>query len=228
MSNPIETTKHYLLEAALLVVPAQRVLVYEVDADGQPIGHLSSTPNQHWGSLYRRFAEIDPLHPRHYTAAPGSVFGTAAGFGPRVENEDYVSGFRSVLGVRFKAEVFLRDVRGHILAGIRYARFRDATEFTAEEMTRLIKMQRLFSCTWSSALSEAKRERLLAGLTEREHEVLELLQSGYPNDDIAARLSIALPTVKNHVKNILGKTGHANRAELLAALLRSSRPMHDA
>jgi DNA-binding NarL/FixJ family response regulator len=54
----------------------------------------------------------------------------------------------------------------------------------------------------------AERDRLPAApprLTRREYEVLRLVQCGLSNRDIAARLSIALPTVKNHVHRILDK-----------------------
>lgn len=54
----------------------------------------------------------------------------------------------------------------------------------------------------------AERDRLPSApprLTRREYEVLRLVQCGLSNKDIAARLSIALPTVKNHVHRILEK-----------------------
>jgi two-component system nitrate/nitrite response regulator NarL len=54
----------------------------------------------------------------------------------------------------------------------------------------------------------AERDRLPAApprLTEREYEVLRLVQRGLSNKDIAARLNIALPTAKNHVHRIITK-----------------------
>ncbi len=217
--SSIESTKQYLLETASLVVSAQRVLVYEVDSCGNPVGHVSSTPNVHWGGLYKRFSAIDPFHPQRYRDVAGSVFGTACGFQIERENPEYVAGFRSVLGVRYKADVFLRDGSGQIMAGIRYARFSDSREFSSDEMQRLVTTQRLFSCTWQAALRDARRTNMLASLTEREREVLDSVLAGLPNEDIARRLGIALPTVKNHVKNILSKTDQPNRAALLGALL---------
>lgn len=218
----LEATKRYLLDAARLVVPADRVLVYEVDATAQPHGHISSASDQYWGGLYARFRQLDPYHPKWFTKTPESVFGTCSGFSVEVENHDYLAGFRTVLGVRFKADVFLRDAEGRIRAGVRYARLNGGVEFNAEEMARLGIMKDLFSNLWCSALARAQQARILAGLSEREHETLELLTLGYQNRDIAAQLGIAVPTVKNHVKNILVKTGYANRSELLAALLRAA------
>jgi pimeloyl-ACP methyl ester carboxylesterase/DNA-binding CsgD family transcriptional regulator len=52
-----------------------------------------------------------------------------------------------------------------------------------------------------------------AGLTPREVEVLRLIAEGRSNQEIAQELVISFNTVTNHVKNILGKTGCANRTE---------------
>lgn len=50
-------------------------------------------------------------------------------------------------------------------------------------------------------------------LTPREVEVLRLIAAGRSNQEIADELVISFNTVSNHVKNILGKTGSANRTE---------------
>jgi pimeloyl-ACP methyl ester carboxylesterase/DNA-binding CsgD family transcriptional regulator len=50
-------------------------------------------------------------------------------------------------------------------------------------------------------------------LTARELEVLRLIAAGRSNQEIAQELVISFNTVTNHVKNILGKTGCANRTE---------------
>ena len=58
-------------------------------------------------------------------------------------------------------------------------------------------------------------------LTTREREILELIDEGFSNKQIAQRLRIELPTVKNHVHHILVKLGVSRRAEA-AALARAS------
>jgi LuxR family maltose regulon positive regulatory protein len=50
-------------------------------------------------------------------------------------------------------------------------------------------------------------------LTEREHEVLQLLVAGHTNREIAQELVIAVSTVKSHVNNIYGKLAVRNRTE---------------
>lgn len=53
-------------------------------------------------------------------------------------------------------------------------------------------------------------------LSERELEVLRLIVAGYSNPEIAAKLYLALSTVKTHVNNLYGKLGVSNRAEAVA------------
>jgi two-component system nitrate/nitrite response regulator NarL len=57
-----------------------------------------------------------------------------------------------------------------------------------------------------------------ARLTRREHEVLRLLDEGLSNKQIAQRLCIELPTVKNHVHRILEKLAVRRRTEAVAWL----------
>jgi DNA-binding CsgD family transcriptional regulator len=60
-------------------------------------------------------------------------------------------------------------------------------------------------------------DRRLASLSAREIEIAELIARGLQNKQIAARLSIASSTVKDHVHHILQKTGLRNRAAVAAA-----------
>jgi DNA-binding NarL/FixJ family response regulator len=52
-------------------------------------------------------------------------------------------------------------------------------------------------------------------LTGREAEVLELLQDGCTNSQIAGRLSIGIETVRTHARNIYRKLGVPSRRELV-------------
>jgi two-component system, NarL family, nitrate/nitrite response regulator NarL len=57
-------------------------------------------------------------------------------------------------------------------------------------------------------------------LTPREREVLELIDQGLSNKQIGRALGIELPTVKNHVHNILEKLDASGRGEAAARMRR--------
>lgn len=59
-----------------------------------------------------------------------------------------------------------------------------------------------------------------ADLTTRERELLALMTKGLNNQAIADQLSIALPTVKYHVTNILAKLQVENRTEAVLLALK--------
>jgi two-component system, NarL family, nitrate/nitrite response regulator NarL len=61
-------------------------------------------------------------------------------------------------------------------------------------------------------------QTLGARLTAREKEIVELVGNGLSNKEIAQRLCIEVPTVKNHVHNILEKLHVRRRGEVAAAL----------
>jgi two-component system nitrate/nitrite response regulator NarL len=55
-------------------------------------------------------------------------------------------------------------------------------------------------------------------LTRREREIADYVAAGCSNKDIANVLSVALPTVKTHVRNILRKLSVSRRTQVAAAL----------
>jgi two-component system nitrate/nitrite response regulator NarL len=59
-------------------------------------------------------------------------------------------------------------------------------------------------------------------LTLRELEIVDLIDQGFSNKQIATRLVIEETTVKNHVHNLLGKLGVHRRAEAAAIVRRSA------
>lgn len=213
-----DDVKQSILRAAATIVPSDRVIVYDVDGELQPLGHVSSSNERHWGDLYRRFVALDPYHPRYFVDSPRSVFGTREGFCRVHESPDYVTGFRHVVGVHFKAEVFFRDDRGRIRGGMRFARAPGGVEFTSREMEILEAMQPVLSMAWCTSLDDVKEDEspLRQALSQRERQVLDYVLAGHSNAGICRALGIAMPTVKNHMRSILAKTGAANRRELLA------------
>jgi two-component system, NarL family, nitrate/nitrite response regulator NarL len=71
----------------------------------------------------------------------------------------------------------------------------------------------------NSAAAAAGGTEYVAGrsgsLTTREAQILKLMQQGLSNKMISRTLGIELPTVKNHVHNILTKLGIRRRAEAI-------------
>ncbi len=75
----------------------------------------------------------------------------------------------------------------------------------------------LFTQIAALAIRKGKPRVLEAvGLTERERQVIDLIGEGLSNKEIAARLHIAVHTVKSHVHNVLEKLALRTRLEVAA------------
>jgi DNA-binding NarL/FixJ family response regulator len=76
----------------------------------------------------------------------------------------------------------------------------------------------------SAGLAQAMHRRLTGStgikLTQREHDILQLLKLGVPVNDIAAQLYISASTAKTHISKLYEKLGAANRAQALMTALR--------
>jgi two-component system, chemotaxis family, CheB/CheR fusion protein len=104
----------------------------------------------------------------------------------------------------------------------------------------LASVERALEQSRDSSKLSARREdaaRHVAGLTPRQHQIMQLVLAGYPSKNIAADLRISQRTVENHRASIMKKTGSKSvpalaRLALAAAvndtdepiLLRGSRP----
>jgi len=97
----------------------------------------------------------------------------------------------------------------------------DAALVTAHELGMHALEERLTACL-SQTVTPLPPATLssLDDLSQRKVEVLRLLAAGRSNRDIADALYISLNTVATHVRNILTKTGTANRTEAAAYTLR--------
>lgn len=69
--------------------------------------------------------------------------------------------------------------------------------------------------------SDSERDQAGAGLTQREHEVLELIARGVNNPDIARALYLSEHTVKNYVSSILAKLQVENRVQAAVQAVRT-------
>lgn len=80
---------------------------------------------------------------------------------------------------------------------------------------------RVLRPTEDSGAATRTDARLLAGLTDREREVLELVARGLSNQEIADRLVISVHTAKTHVGRVMVKLGAHDRAQLVIAAYES-------
>jgi NarL family two-component system response regulator LiaR len=69
-------------------------------------------------------------------------------------------------------------------------------------------------------IAASQRRTPGADLTQRELELLALMTRGLNNQEIAAELAIAVPTVKFHITNILSKLQVENRTEAVLKALK--------
>ena len=95
---------------------------------------------------------------------------------------------------------------------------------SAESLAEAIRL----ACAGISSLSPEASAAVVRGhespaplddLTPREREILRLLVDGRTNAEIAAHLGLSLYTVKNHVRNLLGKLGVGSRTEAVSLAL---------
>lgn len=81
------------------------------------------------------------------------------------------------------------------------------TEYAAEMLSL---MGQAFGTTQPPA------QLLIEPLSTRELEVLKLIEAGYSNQEIAAKLVISIPTVKRHISNIYAKLGVKSRTQAVS------------
>ena len=121
--------------------------------------------------------------------------------------------------MRYGASGFVRKVAPvqELVEAIRWAA-RGEVWMSPPLLTRLL-------AGWSGpARPEGDADRL-ARLTDREHEVLQLMVDGLAYGAIAARLNLSVHTVRTHAHNLQAKLGaHSNLAAVSYALEAGIRP----
>jgi pimeloyl-ACP methyl ester carboxylesterase/DNA-binding CsgD family transcriptional regulator len=111
---------------------------------------------------------------------------------------------------------YFAELRAFLPHGTARDRIAPAMAASAETMSR--EAERVAGVAEERDLAEERDYP--AGLSPRELDVLRLVAAGKSNQEIAAILFRSVNTVANHVRNILAKTGAANRAEAAAFAVR--------
>jgi LuxR family maltose regulon positive regulatory protein len=68
----------------------------------------------------------------------------------------------------------------------------------------------------ASGTAQPPAQLLIEPLSLRELQVLRLIEAGYSNQQIAAKLVISIPTVKRHISNIYAKLGVESRTQAIS------------
>lgn len=89
----------------------------------------------------------------------------------------------------------------------------DAEALCSQTISAIL-VRRVYSLLGSRTMTAENRD---PGLTDREIQILRLLEDGLSNQQIASRLGVTLSTVKNHVHSLFGKIGVVSRADAVAA-----------
>ena len=144
---------------------------------------------------------------------------------PRMDGVDTISALRPLLPhAHFVVLTSLLDpteARRAMAAGASGFLLKNAS---SQELITVIRTtvrgQRVLAPEVTDALMASARTSAGADLTQRERELLGLMARGMSNQDISTRLSIAMPTVKFHVTNILAKLHADNRTEAVLVALK--------
>jgi DNA-binding NarL/FixJ family response regulator len=91
------------------------------------------------------------------------------------------------------------------------------------DLGRALEVVAQGTCYLDPALSDAAfagASKRAPSLTERERQVLELLADGHTYDEIAARPTMGMETVRTHVRKASARLGASTRTEVVATALR--------
>ncbi|MFJ5546170.1 response regulator [Streptomyces sp. NPDC093225] len=101
----------------------------------------------------------------------------------------------------------LKQIKGSdLVAAVR-------TVATGQSMLDPATTARLMRSLRDPEASKPPEDARLAGLSERERSVLELIGAGLTNQQIAKKLYLSEKTVKNHISRLLGKLGVERRVQ---------------
>jgi two-component system nitrate/nitrite response regulator NarL len=114
------------------------------------------------------------------------------------------------------AAAFQGGVRGYLLKGADSAELLQAIRTVHQGETFITPMLWSRVMAQSNGTAAPQQASPSLELSARERQMLDLASTGLTNSEIATRLNLALPTVKNAMSRIFDKLGVRNRAEAIA------------
>lgn len=133
------------------------------------------------------------------------------------EQSDYFNQFMSRHGYYHQMVAYLID-DGRVLGSIAFVRTQEEHPFQTSDVMCLEILTRFLTRAMIHHEEGHKKNvsvpRQDKDLTVKEREVLSLVQKGYGNEKIAARLFISINTVKKHLQSLYRKFGVTNRTSL--------------
>jgi two-component system response regulator DevR len=108
-------------------------------------------------------------------------------------------------------DAIMAGAAGYVLKQIRATDLIDAIKKVAEGQSLLDPA--MTARVLERLRTGAHEDEKIAGLTDQERKLLDLLAEGHTNREIAERMFLAEKTVKNYVSNLLAKMGMQRRTE---------------
>ncbi|MEV5973033.1 response regulator transcription factor [Streptomyces sp. NPDC051921] len=124
-------------------------------------------------------------------------------------------------------DAIMAGAAGYVLKQIKGSDLVSAvrTVATGQSMLDPATTARLMHSLRDPETARAPEDERLAGLSERERSVLDLIGEGLTNRQIAKQLYLSEKTVKNHISRLLGKLGVERRVQ--AAVIAAQAHEHD-
>jgi DNA-binding NarL/FixJ family response regulator len=140
----------------------------------------------------------------------------------RIVNDATLAGTRVLVLTTFGLDEYIFDAlragaSGFLLKDIEAADLRQAIRVVAagDALLSPAATTRLVAHFTTQAVRRPPDDRILAGLTAREREVMTCVATGLSNEEIGGRLYMSAATARTHVHRAMRKLGARDRAQLV-------------
>jgi DNA-binding CsgD family transcriptional regulator len=216
----IEALRHVLLDAVLEAVPADWISLNDIGPDPADIAVIvrpSVTAEQL--EVFASLSHENPLLARWLRTRDGRAYRFSDVITEAELHElALFRRFYAPLGIRHQIAFTLPSAPERVLA---VALCRNQADFSDFERDVINEARPFLIASYRAAVEHSRVLRTpppLAGLTERQAEIVTLVARGFSNAAIASRLGISARTVQKHLERAyrtLGVSSRSQAAELL-------------